>query len=161
MESAGRSVGSPSGVQFPAEERMLREDVVREMLARLARGEDIKRIARELGVDRKTVKAWRARGGWRPRHCPIGFHELRGRGRRAARHSYAGFQRRGGRVAPASCRHAWHQRKENILLARESKIFPLTVSRSSRSRSQDFVCMVDAAGASVTCRIETLRWRWR
>jgi transposase len=46
---------------------MLREDVVREMLARLGRGEGIKRIARELGVDRKTVKAWRARGAWRPR----------------------------------------------------------------------------------------------
>jgi transposase len=46
---------------------MLREDVVREMLARLARGEGIKRVARELGVDRKTVKAWRARGRWRPR----------------------------------------------------------------------------------------------
>jgi uncharacterized protein YjcR len=46
---------------------MVREDVVREMLARLARGEGIKRIARELGVDRKTVKAWRRRGGWRPR----------------------------------------------------------------------------------------------
>jgi putative ATPase subunit gpP of terminase len=67
MESEGRSLGSPSGVQSPTEERMLREDVVREMLARLGRGEGIKRIARELGVDRKTVKAWRARGAWRPR----------------------------------------------------------------------------------------------
>src|SRR5262247_2783651 len=75
MESAGRSVGSPSGVQFPAEERMLREDVVREMLARLERGEGIKRIARELGVDRKTVKAWRARGGWRLR--PAGSRRRR------------------------------------------------------------------------------------
>src|SRR5262245_14666025 len=74
MESAVRSVGSPSGDQFPAEERMLREDVVREMLARLARGEGIKRIAREVGVDRKTVKAWRARGGWRPR--PAGRRRL-------------------------------------------------------------------------------------
>jgi len=46
---------------------MLREDVVREILARLERGEGIKRIARELGVDRKTVKAWRRRGQWRPR----------------------------------------------------------------------------------------------
>src|SRR5262249_51235306 len=54
---------------------MLREDVVREMLARLARGEGIKRIARELGVGRKTVKAWRARGGWRPR--PVGSRRRR------------------------------------------------------------------------------------
>lgn len=46
---------------------MLREDVVRELLARLGRGEGIKRIARELGVDRNTVKAWRARGAWRAR----------------------------------------------------------------------------------------------
>jgi transposase len=40
MESEGRSVGSPSGVQSPTE-RMLKEDVVREMLARLERGEGI------------------------------------------------------------------------------------------------------------------------
>ena len=46
---------------------MLREDVLREMLARLGRGDGIKRIARELGVDRKTVKAWRVRGAWRAR----------------------------------------------------------------------------------------------
>ena len=53
MESGSPSVGSPSGVHFPAEERMVKEDVVREMLARLARGEGVKRIARELGVDRE------------------------------------------------------------------------------------------------------------
>ena len=71
MESEDRSVGSPSGVQSPTEERMLREDVVREMLARLARGEGIKRIARELGVDRKTVKRWLRLGAWQPRrHQP-------------------------------------------------------------------------------------------
>jgi transposase len=44
---------------------MLREDVVRELLARLERGEGVKTIARELGVDRKTVKRWRKLGGWR------------------------------------------------------------------------------------------------
>src|SRR5215472_7388220 len=75
MESEGRSLGSPSGVQCPTEERMLRADVVREMLARVERGEGIKRIARELGVDRKTVKAWRARGQWRPR--PVGGRRRR------------------------------------------------------------------------------------
>lgn len=67
METEVRPIGSPSGIESPTEEPMIREDVVREMLARLARGEGIKRIARELGVDRKTVKAWRQRGGWRPR----------------------------------------------------------------------------------------------
>src|SRR5712671_4073939 len=46
---------------------MLREDVVKEILARLARGEGVKHIARELAVDRKTVKAWRRRGAWRAR----------------------------------------------------------------------------------------------
>jgi FixJ family two-component response regulator len=46
---------------------LLKEDVVREMRAPLERGEGIKRIARELGVDCNTVKAWRARGdGGRP-----------------------------------------------------------------------------------------------
>lgn len=67
MEIVNSSVGSPSGTQSPAEERMLREDAVKEILARLARGEGVKHIARELAVDRKTVKAWRRRGAWRPR----------------------------------------------------------------------------------------------
>jgi transposase-like protein len=32
--------------------------LVREIVARKERGEGIKRIARELGVDRKTVRRW-------------------------------------------------------------------------------------------------------
>ena len=36
---------------------MLREDVVREVLARLARGEHVKTIARALGVDKKTIRS--------------------------------------------------------------------------------------------------------
>ena len=43
---------------------MLQEDTVQEVLARLARGERIKTIARELGVDRHTVKRWRRVVGW-------------------------------------------------------------------------------------------------
>ena len=46
---------------------MLQEETVQEVLARLARGEKIKAIARELGVDRHTVKRWRRLGQWRPR----------------------------------------------------------------------------------------------
>ena len=46
---------------------MLREDTVQELLARLARGEGVKTIARELGVDRKTAKRWRRLGQWQPR----------------------------------------------------------------------------------------------
>lgn len=52
-----------------AEERMLRADLVQEMVARKERGEGVKRIARELGVDRKTVKRWLRLGSWRPRQA--------------------------------------------------------------------------------------------
>ena len=48
-----RDVGSPLATGTPVEGWMLREDVVREVLARLARGEHIKTVARELGVDKK------------------------------------------------------------------------------------------------------------
>ena len=41
---------------------MLQEDTVQEVLARLARGEKIKAIARELEMDRHTVKRWRRLG---------------------------------------------------------------------------------------------------
>ena len=52
----------------PAEEDgMLREDGVREVLARLQRGERIKTIARDLGMARNPVKRWQRLGGWRPR----------------------------------------------------------------------------------------------
>jgi DNA-binding NarL/FixJ family response regulator len=57
METDVRSLGSLSGIETPREEPMIQEDVVREMLVGLARGEGFKRIARELGMDRKTVKA--------------------------------------------------------------------------------------------------------
>lgn len=52
-----------------AEERMLRADLVQEMVARKERGEGVKRIARELGVDRKTVKRWLRLGSWQPRQA--------------------------------------------------------------------------------------------
>lgn len=53
-----------------AEGLMLREDIVQAILARLARGEGVKRIARELGVDRKTVRRWQRVGCWQPRQTP-------------------------------------------------------------------------------------------
>lgn len=37
---------------------MLRADLVREMVARRERGESTRQIARELAVDRKTVRRW-------------------------------------------------------------------------------------------------------
>jgi transposase len=54
-------------VTHSAEERMIQPEQVQEILARLARGEKIKTLARELGVDRKTIKRWRRLGGWHPR----------------------------------------------------------------------------------------------
>jgi transposase-like protein len=67
MEQAlDRIVSLPGGAGL-AEERMLRGDLVREIVARKQRGEGIKRIARELGVDRKTVKRWLRLGSWQPR----------------------------------------------------------------------------------------------
>jgi hypothetical protein len=61
MEQAfDRVLSLPTGAGS-AEERKLRGDLVREIVARRQRGEGIKRIARELGVDRKTVQALAAR----------------------------------------------------------------------------------------------------
>jgi len=48
---------------------MLKAEVVDEVLARLARGETVLGLARAYDVDPKTIRAWRARGGYRPR-CP-------------------------------------------------------------------------------------------
>lgn len=73
MDDQVTDVGSRPVPGAPVEGGMLREDAVREVLARLARGEHVKTIARELGVDKKTIKRWRQRGGWRPRTprvCP-------------------------------------------------------------------------------------------
>src|SRR5215218_11040393 len=67
MDDQTTDVGSTPATGTPVEGWMLREDVVREVLARLARGEHVKAIARELGVDKKTIKRWRQRGAWRPR----------------------------------------------------------------------------------------------
>jgi transposase len=59
-----------------AEERMLEAELVREMVARKERGEGVKRIARELGVDRKTVKCWLKLGTWQPRQVQRRVRQL-------------------------------------------------------------------------------------
>ena len=67
MEDAQDRIVSPSTESGWAEEMMLGAELVREMVARKQRGEGVKKIARELGVDRKTVKRWLKLGAWRPR----------------------------------------------------------------------------------------------
>ena len=54
MENEQEPVFSPSTETGLAEGGMLGQELVREMVARRERGDGIKRIARELGVDRKT-----------------------------------------------------------------------------------------------------------
>jgi len=83
-------VGSDPCATHKGEEPMLREDRVREVVARLARGEKIKSLARELGVDRKTIKRWRRLGGWHPRQ--------RGRRRRQVEPFLEFLERRGPEV---------------------------------------------------------------
>jgi len=61
-ETRRNPVGFEPCAPHRSEEPMLREDMVQEVLARLARGESVKAIARELGMDRKTVKRWRRLG---------------------------------------------------------------------------------------------------
>lgn len=60
-------VSSPPATIPAEEDGMLREDCVREVLARLQRGESVKTIARDLGLARNTVKRWQRLGAWRPR----------------------------------------------------------------------------------------------
>lgn len=82
MDEIKGSVGSLPASREAREGQVLREDRVREIVSRLERGEGIKTISRELGVDRKTVKRWRSLGGWLPR--------ARGKRRRAL-DVFAGF----------------------------------------------------------------------
>jgi len=65
-ESERMSVASPVTDQVP-EAPMLKEQVVEEVLARLRKGESVVGLAREYGVDPKTIRAWRQRGAYRPR----------------------------------------------------------------------------------------------
>ena len=46
---------------------MVTETVVEQVVQALARGESVAAVARAYGLDRKTVRAWRTRGGYQPR----------------------------------------------------------------------------------------------
>lgn len=65
---ASECTGVVCRVSDPAQEApVLKEQVVEEVLARSRRGETVLGLAREYGVDPKTVRAWRARGAYRGR----------------------------------------------------------------------------------------------
>ena len=49
------------------DDAMVKADVVEAVLARLAAGESVAAVAAAFDLDRKTVRAWRTRGGYRPR----------------------------------------------------------------------------------------------
>lgn len=76
MEQIRERVVSPLNETSSAEERMVGAEMVREMVGRRERGQGVKRIARELGVDRKTVKRWLKLGAWRPRQTQRRVREL-------------------------------------------------------------------------------------
>jgi transposase len=66
FETSSHPVGVEPCASHRSEEPMLQEETVQEVLARLARGESVKAIARELRMDRKTVKRWRRLGQRQP-----------------------------------------------------------------------------------------------
>jgi transposase len=76
MKEVKDRIVSPLSEIGSAEERMIGAELVREMVARRERGQGVKRIARELGVDRKTVKRWLRLGAWRPRRTQRRVREL-------------------------------------------------------------------------------------
>src|SRR5713226_905519 len=57
MEEHREGVAFPPRVMGAAEGQMVRADLVQEIVARRERGESTRQIARELAVDRKTVRA--------------------------------------------------------------------------------------------------------
>ena len=67
MEEADGRVVASTGPGSVEAVPVLKPEVVEEVLVRLGRGEPVKRLAAEYGIDRKTVRAWRARGRYQPR----------------------------------------------------------------------------------------------
>jgi len=59
------SPGSTSVEVIP----VLKAELVEALLTRLEAGEPVKRLAQEYGVDRKTIRAWRARGQYQARRA--------------------------------------------------------------------------------------------
>ncbi len=63
----GPSQGPSSGQPWPGVDPMVTETVVEQVVQALARGASVAAVARTYGLDRKTVRAWRTRGGYQPR----------------------------------------------------------------------------------------------
>ena len=76
MEEARDRIVSLPAAGGAAEERRLGADLVSEMAARKDRGAGIKPIARELEVDRQSVKRWLKLGAWQPRQVPRRARQL-------------------------------------------------------------------------------------
>ena len=66
VEGVELAVASVATLESP-ETPVVKEAVVEELLARLARGETVLSVARTFEVDPKTVRAWRERGRYVPR----------------------------------------------------------------------------------------------
>lgn len=67
MVEAGEALVALPATLTSSEAPVLKEEVVEEVLARLARGETVVGVARAFAIDPKTVRAWRARGQYVPR----------------------------------------------------------------------------------------------
>lgn len=63
----GTSPAASSGHLCLGADPVVTETVVEQVMQALARGEPVSVIARSYGLDRKTVRTWRARGGYGPR----------------------------------------------------------------------------------------------
>lgn len=66
MEAIDEGGAASSAIPSP-ETVVLKEHVVEEVLARLARGATVLGLAHEYDIDPKTVRAWRAHGQYQPR----------------------------------------------------------------------------------------------
>lgn len=67
MEEGDEKVVGSTGPVSAEAMPVLKPDLVEELLSRLGRGEKVKRLAAEYGVDPKTIRAWRARGRYQAR----------------------------------------------------------------------------------------------
>jgi hypothetical protein len=67
MEEADHTVVGSTGPVSTEAVPVLKPDVVEVVLARLGRGEPVKRPATECEIDRKTIRAWRTRGRYAAR----------------------------------------------------------------------------------------------